>query len=264
MLKIKYDGKDLSREQSRYEYLPSLVTLNPLEVLIGYYKPINSVFLNMLKNTGDRTVSLQYWAGEWRDVKGLKDLSFGLTSPGFVTWSRNQIGEIESTQAGDKAYWYRLTVNVPSTITFRGISALFSDDYDLVGVYPTIHNHLPEGQETFVRFHEEAAKDIITDLRRTGIVVNGRAQDKPSRKQLDAFDLLDKDEVREAAKYFALSKIFAWLSDSPADKWEILSAKFEAEAGNSLTPLITIDQDDDGYLDDQESAQPTEVFVGRL
>lgn len=264
MLKISHDGVDVSREQSRYEYLESSLDMTQ-EIVIGFYKPINSLFVNIRNNTGTRVLSLKYYSGAgYTEVSGLNDMTFGLTKAGFVTWKNTQVGEVKTTFGGEEMYWYKLSISVPATIEFWGISTLFSDDYDLVSVYPTIHNHLPENQETFVRFHAEAAKDIITDLRRTGIVVNGYLTNGKDRKQLDAYDLLDKEEVREAAKYFALSKIFEWLSDAPADKWEVLANKYKAEAAGSLTPLITIDSDDDGLIDSDEAVQPTSVFVGRL
>jgi len=264
MLKIIFNSKDISREQSRYEYLPSEVDFSLGELMVGYFKPISRLFLNMPKNNGERDISVKYYSGTWQDVSGLFDLSFGCTRPGFLTWHNNQAGEKEVELNGQKMYWYKIILSLPETISFRGISTLFSDDFDLISVYPTIHNHLPEGQETFVRFHEEAAKDIITDLKRTGIVINGKLANNKERKQLDAFDLLDKEEVREAAKYFALSKIFAWLSDAPGDKWEVLADKYTAEAAGALTPLITIDDNNDGLVDDEEKAQPIGVYVGRL
>jgi hypothetical protein len=165
-------------------------------------------------------------------------------------------------------YQYKVTITetdgspliAPITCSFKGINLVFSDDYDLVEEYPSILQHLPDGQETFIRFHSASRDDILTDLKNSGIVING--QDK--KKQLDQWDLLDIDEVKEASKFSTLSKIFSWLSDAEGDKFDQLSSKYQAEAGESLTPLISIDDDDDGISDSSEEVQPNTVFVGRL
>lgn len=265
MLKIMYAGNDISREQSRYEYLPNTLDLNDYNLFIGYYKPIDTLFINVVKNTNDLVLDVKYYAtAGFESVTGVKDLTFGLSGPGFLSWNNKQVGQVKTELFGEELYWYQLTASTAHNIVFRGISTLFSDDYDLIAAYPSIMNHLPEGQESFVRFHEEAAKDIIIDLRRTGLVINGKLSEPAVRKQLDAFDLLDKEEVRDAAKYFTLSKIFSWLSDAPGDKWENLASKYEAEAAGSLTPLITIDKNDDGIKDEWEAADDMPIIVGRL
>jgi len=266
MLKVFFNGLDISREQSRYEYLPSEIDFSEGELTIGYYKPINSLYVNLLKNNHDRNLSIKYFNGiNWEEVSQLKDMSFSFKNSGFINWKLNQVNEKKSTLNGTEGYWYKINCTGSHAVTFRGISMVFSDDFDLVAAYPSIMNHLPEGQESFIRFHEEAAKDIINDLRRTGIVVENKLLDTQKRKKLDVFDLMDIEEVREAAKYFTLSKIFGWLSDAPSDKWQLLEAKYEAEAAGSLTPLITVDENDNGLLEDGEIQAPQNVvYVGRL
>jgi len=265
MLTIVYGGNDISKEQSRYEYRSNTLDLNDYDLFIGYYKPINSLFINVVNNNSTANLGIKYYSeAGFEYVQGGKDLTFGLSTPGFISWNNKQENQVKTELFGDNLYWYQISADASFNVVFRGISTLFSDDHDLVAAYPTILNHLPEGQESFVRFHEEAARDIVIDLRRTGLVINGKLSEPAVRKQLDAFDLLDKEEVRDAAKYFTLSKIFSWLSDSPGDKWENLAAKYEAEAAGSLTPLITIDQNDDGIIDDYEAAADQPIIVGRL
>ena len=269
MLTIKHDDVDISREQSRFEFLPSEVDFDGNHLYVGYYKPISYLYLNLIHPHGhpndEHVLILAYWNGsDWDSVRGLKDFTFGLTRSGFVSWAKNQAGEQKTEVDSEELYWYRLTLNQPEEIIFKGIGPLFSDDQDLIGVYPDIMNKLPTGQTSFIRFHDEAVKDIVKDLRKIGLVIDGNRLDSSARKQIDAYDLLDKHEVREAAKYFTLSKIFSWLSDQTGDKWEQLAAKFESEAAGSMTPLITIDVNDNGLLEDYEKADPQPIIIGRL
>lgn len=265
MLKINFDSTDISRQQARYEYQASTVAFDGTKkLLVGFKKPISNLYLNLIPNSATRELTVEYFNGSsWSGVQGLVDLTFGLTESGFVHWYKNQATEAKTTLEGESLYWYRFSIP-EATITFKGINTLFSDDFDLKGEFPTIMDHLPEGKDSFVTFHESARKAIVTDLRKTGVTIQGFSDE--FRKQLDAFDLLDIEEVRESAKFLALSKIFKWLSDSAGDKWDALGNEFAAEAAGALTPIISIDQDNDGLADEDEVASDTPgvVLVGRL
>lgn len=266
MLKINHDSTDISRQQGRYEYQPSALAFDGTTssgLYVGYTKPISNLYLNITSGSGEREITVEYFNGTvWQDVTGLLDLTFGLTQAGFVNWDKNLEDEAKTTVEGSSLYWYRITPDAAATITFKGINTLFSDDSDLVSEYPTILDHLPEGKDSFVTFHESARKAIVTDLRKTGVSIKGI--DETKRKQLDAFDILDKEEVREASKFLTLSKIFGWLSDNTGDKWEGLEAKYAREAAGAITPLISIDSDNDGKEDDSEVAETKVVLIGRL
>lgn len=264
MLKINFDNTDISRQQARYEYQESVVAFDGTkELLIGFTKPIYNLYLNLLFNEADRDLSVKYFNGtEFTQVKGMLDLTYGLSESGFLSWDKNQIGEAKTTLLGESLYWYKLSLVEEVSVTFKGISTLFSDDFDLKSEYPSINEFLPDGVSSFVKFHESARKAIITDLRKSGITVQGIEETK--RKQLDAFDILDKEEVREASKFLALSKIFNWVSDTAGDKYEILSNDYAAEAAGALTPLISLDTDNDGKEDDGEVAGTQPVLIGRL
>lgn len=262
MLKINFDSTDISREQSRFEYIVSTLELNQ-ELLIGFYKPISSLFINLTTSQTENVLSVKYYNGSsFLDVSGLLDLTFGLTKSAFVSWNKNQTLEAKTTLEGESLYWYKLELEDTATVNFKGIAPLFSDDFDLASEFPTIANHLPEDAESFVRFHESARKAIINDLRNAGFKV--KPFDSSKNKQLDEYDILDKEEVRECSKFLTLSKIFFWLSDSAQDKWNQLADKYAAEAAGALTPLMSIDQDDNGKETDEEVADTHPILIGRL
>lgn len=260
MLKINFDNTDYSRQQARYEYQESLIAFDTTKKLtVAFTKPIYNLYVNLSAYTGERELSVQYFNGTtYVDVTGLLDLTFGLTESGFISWDKNQVNEAPDTGL----YVYEFNLSVAADVTFKGINTLFSDDFDLKAEYPSIMEHLPADANSFVKFHESARKAIITDLRKTGITIQGITEAK--RKQLDAFDILDKEEVREASKFLTLSKIFNWLSDQAGDKYEGLAAKYEAEAAGAITPLISLDTNNDGKEDEEEVADPTVVLIGRL
>jgi hypothetical protein len=265
MLKIFTQNKDITREQSRYEYMASQVSFDD-PLFLGSYKPFGSLYINCDNREveEDAYLLIEFWNGDvWESVKDLSDLTFGLSRPGFVKWEIPRNSK-KITINGIEQHWFRASLSDQESIQFRGISVLFSDDFDLVSEYPDIMNNIPEGQSSFIRFHDQAANDILSDLRRTGIVVDGRLMGAEKKKLLDRFDLLDKEEVRESSKYLALSKIFGWLSDAPGDKWENLEAKYQSRAAECLAPIISLDLNDNGLPDDKEILDIKPVLIGRL
>jgi hypothetical protein len=265
MLKITYDGVDYSVGQNRYDYKDMASMLMDLKfVEVEYYKPIKDLYLNIKLAATNSLLKVYYYDGAaWVAVSNLFDGTFGLSEPGFVSWDN-----VKTTQT---SYRYRFNITdlasveylVAVPVTFRGIDLVFSDDEDLKGEYPTILDHLPTNSTTFIKFHEAARNELITELRNTGIYVDNDPI-YSNKKQIDQWDVLDFSEVREAAKFLALAKIFNYLSDSPDDKWQMLASKFEASAGESLTPLISVDSNDNGIQDEGEELQPMLIKVGRL
>lgn len=265
MLTIKFDGQDVSTQQSRYEFVTSSHQFDGLKDLtVSFYKPVNCFYIHITKQEISKRLSVQYWNGvEWKEINH-KDLTFGLSRSGFVSWDRNLSGEKD--QSGEFTYKLQMTelngsdLVTPVSVDFKGVNLVFSDDWDLIEEYPSIMQHLPEGQETFIRFHATARDEILTDFKTAGIVVESGNK----RKQIDQWDLLDKDEVREASKFSALSKIFSWLSDTSGDRYDQLAKEYQAEAGSSLSPLISLDRDDDGLKDNNESVQTEVMIIGRM
>ena len=237
------------------------------ELMIGFRKPINALFLNVRNQVLTTKVSLTYFNGStFTGVGSLNDLTFGLSRAGFLKWKKAS-NEVETTENGEKLFWYKLNLlnadgsalDAPVSVSFYGINLVFSDDFDLQVEFPTISQQLPEGAETFIRFHEAARDLLITDLRKSGVVINGS-----SRKQLDQWDLLDIEEVREASKHATLAKIFHWKSDEPNDKWTDLAKIHEAQAGESLIPLMSLDENDNGKNDERENVSAKPLIIGRL
>jgi hypothetical protein len=265
MLKINYDGTDLSVKQSRYEYIECSVIFDGTKsLLIGYYKPIHNLYFNIPEYSGSRSLTVQYYNGStWLECYGLIDETFGLTRPAFIQWDKNQTNEAKTTLVSTELYWYKITPTA-GTVALKGVNLLFSNDLDLVAEYPSIMEHLPDAQESFVRFHEVARNDILTELKRSGVKINGSSITGTAAKALDAWDLLDLEEVRQSAKYSTLNKIFTWLSDSPDDNWSQLANKYMALAGESIGPVISVDINDNGKQDEAEANDPIVTLVGRL
>jgi hypothetical protein len=265
MLTISNDGIDYSVGQAKYDFKVMQAKLSQSKfVEISYYKPINSLYLNVVSGSNNHLLLVEYFNGtSWEEVEKLSDETFGLANAGFISWINAKTTQDE--------YDYRFTLTQSDgsphltnvNINFKGINLVFSNDEDLKGEYPTIMDHLPGNATSFIKFHEAARNELLTELRNTGIYVDNEII-YSNKKQIDQWDILDFSEVRESAKFLTLAKIFNYLSDETDDKWQNLASKFEANAGESLTPLISIDSNDNGVKDKEEELQPMFIKVGRL
>jgi len=264
MFKIFYNNVDISTVASLFEF-KDFSFPNDDYVYFGHTKkPINSIFINASKINSTATLELQYYDGStWIDLSN-DDLTEGLSQPGLITWTATKNMK-PSVQSGVTAYFFRVKDSSALPKTIRGINCLFSTDRDLEREFPSIMRYLNDdnGINTFCMFHESSRDDIITDLRNTGKYIKNSYLSNEQRKQLDYWDLLDISEVKQASTYLTLSKIFNHLSDEAGDRWSELSSNYRSDAGHSLTPLITIDENQDGIKDDDDLVSNT-VFVGRL
>jgi len=79
------------------------------------------------------------------------------------------------------------------------------------------------------------------------------------------WDILDFDEIRNAAIYFALEKIYFAASDNIDDKWMQRSRAAKEKAGQNLNLFfLSLDKDDDGEVDTDENLLLTAIEVNRI
>ena len=189
----------------------------------GYRKPINAEYIEMATaNTNVNTMTVKYYNGTaFAAVVGYYDRTKGLTRSGFVSWDRNQTTEAVTTIDGQEAYWYEHTFSADHSAgtILGGLNIVFSDDEDLKEEHFQILDYLDTagGENSYILKHVAARNEIIQKLRNDGRfkhnISNGNLSD------LDAFDLLNFEQVREASKYLVLSKLFFNRSDAPDDAY---------------------------------------------
>lgn len=252
MLKIFYNATDLSEKLESYAQDTVAITLlSAEEIQIGYYKPINALYIeNSTSNSNTSVLSVQYYNGTAFTNLTISDRTSGLARSGFVTWGRNQTNEALTTLNSLELYWYKLKVSVStSAMVIKGINLVFSDEQALQEEYPGITKYYPTGQTSFINFHQTTRDDILQMIRNSG----KKVKNLTDQKNLDQFDLLDFTEVKSAAKYFCLAKIFFWLSDEVDDKWYQKAKDYEQKASAQLSLVyLSIDSNDDGEYNQDE------------
>lgn len=246
---------DFSTESFDYarDHFSLALTASVDYLYVGYDKPINSTFIEMKAiNTAATTLTVEFWNGSaWVAVEGKHDDTKGFTRSGFIQWNRNQTAEAQKTINTKLANWYRISSSATLTGSPQvwGINLVFSDDQllkeEFAGVLSS--RFLPSGQTSHILTHVAVRNEIIQRMRNKDNYV------KSSQTSLTQWDLLEISEVKQAAKYFALSKIFLNVSDAADDSYAQKSALYASWAVENINlARASLDFDDDGVTDSSE------------
>lgn len=259
MLKIFLDNSDQSIKLSNFATdAVSFDFTTAKEIHIGYFKPLNRLFIEMLfANLTTANISFKYFNGtSFVNADELIDETLSLKESGSLYWKQNE-SEAEATLHGQKMYWYKITTDADmSIIQIKGINIIFSTDNDLLEEKPLIKENLGP-LKSFVNFHQASRNQIVQSLNNEFYL-----KYDGDYKQLTAFDLLDVYEVKEASKYLTLSKIYDFLSDQVGDKYEQEARRFENLYGIARnSSFITLDRNNNGKVDPSEKMT---IKVGRV
>ena len=237
------------------------ITLADSEYLyIGFYKPISEIYFEFTTpNINANTLAAEYYSEDDSDWSSLTitDETNGFTENGFIHFNRpvdsndsNDWGE--NTVDSKELYWIRLQPSVTHSETvYKFCGLIFSDDKSLATINPFINDsEMLCGQTTHLKVHVAARNRIIQKLLTEGKI---KYNSDGLRTRITGWDILDKNEVKEAAAYLALSFIYFNLSDNPVDSWMEKSKYYDRIYLNLIkSSVLSLDVDDDGLIDDTE------------
>ena len=229
---------------------------------IGFYKPINAFYVELsTANTNDGTFTGEFYNGTtWASLSGFYDESKSLQRSGFLRWDRDQTDEEKTTVNSTELFWYRFQPSVThSATTIAGLNIVFSDDQDLKREYFEASELKPSAESSHILTHVAARDQIIQAIRSSGDYKTLNSV----RKDITAFDLHDIGQVKLAATYLALYKIFNSITDDPDDFYKKKADDFKSQYALAIkTPFIDIDSDDDGIRDTNENkrVRSTRIF----
>jgi len=231
-------------------------------ILIGYHKPIERVYIELTTpNTNSASMTVNYYDGStFTASSGLVDLTDGLTRSGFVYWDRSQTDNAKTTINSLERYWYEINLDVDTSATqIAGINILFSDDFDLLEVDAEVLSFMHSGDNSMIRFHQAARNEIVQRLNNSGkLKINSSGQ----REKLNAYDLLDPTDLKEASKYLTLARIYEPISDEVDDKYNQKFKQYFQTYQDAFNLYMTsIDLDDDGVAD---SGEVNRISFGRI
>lgn len=233
-------------------------------IYIGLFKPFYSIFLNINNvSVGSNGLTAEFSNGAGFSPLAVTDDTKGFTRNGFIKWEKDVFDSWLSQDVnGISLFWIRFTLTTDFTADIQGLNLLFANDDDLRGVQRDIDRYRFSGDTDFVPYHVSARDEIIQSLRNSGYSTRINTS---APNDLTQWDILDINQVRNAAKYLALSNIMFDVSANETDKyyqkWRDYKSMY-AEAFKLY--LLWLDRDDDGELDASEQEYFRSVRLMKL
>lgn len=229
-------------------------------IYVGYNKPINVLYVNHISSFVDEgMLSLQVFNGtEWVNAS-VEDDTFGLQRSGYVKFKRD-LGQVASVVDDVSTYWYRFSSSIAREgLVLSGINLVFASDYDLLLEQPyiTMDEFLSSSLKSHILTHVAVRNEILQKFRNKDYY----KLDKDGFKQdLNQWDLIDIDEVKQAAIYLAISKIYFNMSDSSSDTWAVKSSEYRSKFESCIQAAsLSLDFNDNGIKDIEEVKTQTTV-----
>lgn len=287
MLTILHNSDTTFTDLSNYchDFLRDSFILEPLDddyIYIGYYKPINQIFVERVSGTANTgSMTGQYYNttdAEWQSLTGFYDDTKNLNRSGFISWERNQLNQGNSEIDSTDLFWIRLkTGALSNAVTLIAINIVFADDNDLKAEFYNIldTDYLRTGQTSHIASHLAARREIIQEIRNSGkkkkfgtlLPTNTYSFDKIygyAYENINAWDILDIGEIRTAATYLAMSKVFFSLSDRVDDFYNSEGNRYRKAYQDALSLFyLSIDESDDGLANSEEKLQTNTYYMTR-
>lgn len=236
----------------------------------GRYKPFSALYVEVgTANTQAQSeFHVEYWDGTqwvWLADNVIDDTK-GFMRSGFVQFTPPTDWAMKDIGPGER-YFIRFvpSENFLAGCTVQGMNLVYADDQDLNTVYPGVLNYKHSNEVSFILRHEAARDRIVQDVRNRGHRKVSPSGTTMLRKyaNYDAWDVLDVSEVKEWAKYLALENIFSSLQSTEDGLYKQKAEEYRELAQEARAAFyLTLDQDDDGVVDSNESSM--DISVRRL
>lgn len=273
-LNIRHSSNDYSEELNDFLSEDATLLITALDPLyFGKEKPFSNIYFKYGTASATKIeYSIQHFDGNnWVDVLNLNDDTKKQTRSGFISWQEaDDNTTIEETMVdGVNSYWYRLVPASDVTVTIDAIGVIFSQDRDIFQTRPALNDSdfrsaVVGSDPDYMRVHLDVKQQIIQDIRNDGII-KFQSTNEPERlkyyRNITEWDLFDIDEVRQAAKNLALSKIYYTLSDAVDDKWDQEARRFNSNYEKNIDLAhVSLDRNNDGKLQQFENIKVVKQY----
>jgi len=262
--------EDLSQSMQDYGRNEEVIDLVAADdfLYIGFEKPINAFFVEMnVVNTITNTFDARFFDGtNFVALVGFLDDTRGFTRSGFITWDRGQTDEDKTTINSQEAFWYRFKASANHNVLTKvqGLNIVFADEQDIKAEVSeiTATKFLPSGATSHILTHVSARDEIVQRIRNH----KNTKFSQVNFKLLDmtAFDFLDFFQIRNAATYLAISKIYWNVSDQVDDNWSVKGERWRKRYEQAVSVfLLDLDRDNDGLKDNSDQTFQSRVAMVR-
>lgn len=244
---------------------------------IGLYKPFKNIFFELVNLDAADDLSFKYYNGStFVDLPNLKDRTKLLSKSDFVQWQFEDESKItdswkKTTINNKELYWIEITGDM-NIKEIQGVNLVYTNDNDIKTEFPRIDDFI-DNLTSFISFHVSSRDEIVQKFRNGGEVIkpdtnlnnflpNSSISNRRKLYDLNKFDLLNLEQVKQAAKFLTLSKIFFYNSRNNEDKAFLMSQDYYSKFSQSLKLFYnSIDTDGDGNEDLEENMQLNDVRI---
>jgi hypothetical protein len=264
---IDDNGSFLDATQDAREYLRDPVSHDYVAaedfIYVGLYKPFRDMYFEIGTALIGNTLIAEYWDGSSWASLDIKDQTKSFARSGFISWQA-PTDWAETTINTESLFYVRFSLSLDATLDITGANLVFANDVDLEKHQRDINMFLAKGDASFIAYHVSARDHIIQKLRNGG--KRTRKENQEFWNNFTKWDVLDIDEVREAATHLALSKINFDIAENQDDKFYQKYLDHRGYYGSAFKLFSeTYDLDDDGVIDlDSEKTRVRSVSIFKV
>lgn len=249
------DYSDSAADYIRDDFSITLIAAEDY-IYMGFDKPFNATYWEFTTaNTSANTFTFERYDGTTWVALTVQDETKGWTRSGYWTWDSTDMNSVEINSV--TKFYIRAKPSTDHTATTaRGANLVFSDDISMKTEFFEVDNSniIPSGETSHIAVHQASRDKIIQDTRNNSYF---KSNATTGIEMVNQWDFLDIQEIKDAAKWLALSKIFFNLSDSQDDHWnQKQNEAFDNYEKSMRLVLFSVDNNDDGVKDDSEKQSP--------
>lgn len=259
-LTVLFNSTDLSTLAAKMGEEETSLTISNFStdaLYIGYKKPIKNIFFEVSQAlTSGVSKSVSIWDGSaWVAISAVDDTKNFNKSDLLYLDGDQVLNNKEKNINGKTLFWVRVSFSANGSVKFKGINTLFCSESDLKNEEPSMAKMYPREIQSHI-FSLVAAREFI--LRR---INNSDGWYKTedgyiSCQDFTQFDIFNIDELRDAAVFYTLHRIFDNRSNEADDFYSQKSEKYLNRFNDEFKlwhgRKLTLDRNDDGIVDKEE------------
>lgn len=167
----------------------------------------------------------------------------------YLDWAYSAAGDfnvVVSASVGNDTETATATI----TVLAAADDVHLSTDQDLMAIDADIMKYVKNGRNSHLDVHREVTNKILDEIYKNKIVADDQTK-------LTIDEVVDVNELKEWAKYYALEMIYASISNVPEDIFDQKAKKYSAKKTENMNlsmNVLKLDYDKSGTLTTSEMA----------
>lgn len=259
-LTVFFNSSDLTESCSKMgdEEVSLTISAYATDALyIGYKKPVRNIFFEVSQALSSGIAkNCSIWNGTaWTSISSVDDTKNFNKSSHLYLDGDQVTASVSKTINGLDLHWIKISFSGNGSVKFKGINCLFCNEYDLKQEEPAIAKFYPREIQSHIFSLLAATNFILRKINNSdgwykctdGLISNN---------DFTQFDVFFIDELRDAAVFYTLYKIFLNRSDETDDFYYQRATEYLGRFNDQFKlwqgRMVTLDRDGDGIVSQDE------------